>query len=221
MATVVDVFSLLMWIFATVFMLSWYKNRKKLGAGEVVWRCLFLACFFFMMRELGHSSTLPLVEITRYMLGIWSATFFVTGTYFVFWAYGTQGSEVSKKVPMYSVLGVIVVTLALALLAVAGQEVETVGVIFSNVEHLAWLAVGFTIICFTYAMGGKLPRRFVRVFFFFLMAFYCCTLWKFLAIINLFGGNVPYVFAETTEMAFGLLNALAFYDLSGILREVV
>ncbi len=221
MVTIVNAFSLIMWTLATIFMLSWYKNRKKLGAGEIVWFCLFFACFLFIIRELGHFYMSPIVEIIRHMLGIWSATFFVTGTYFVFWAYTTQESEASKKVPRYSVLGVIVVTLALALLAVTGQEVEIISVIFSNVEHLVWLAVGLTVIGFTYMLGGKLPRRFVRVFFIFLMAFYCCTLWKFLTIINLLGGSVPYVFRETAEMTFGLLNAIAFYDLSGILRGVV
>jgi len=221
MSTIVNEFSLIMWTLAMIFMLSWYKNRKKLGAGGVVWYCLFLACALFVLREIGHFSELPIIKVIRYVLGIWSATFFATGMHFVFWAYTAPDSEVSKKVPKCIIIGVIVIILALALLATTGREAENITILLTNVEHLVWVVVGLSVIYFTYMLRGKLPRRFVRVFFIFLMAFYCCTLWKILAGINLFGASVPYAIEETFEMMFGLLNAVAFYDLSGILREVV
>ncbi len=213
------ILSNILWWVSVVIILIAYRYRNIWNMGYTPWSFLVFSFVFFAVRELGHLGTSPLIGSLRYIFGIWSAIFMTSAFYFFY-----QVICIRKKISLASTYMPVALAsifpIFMFYLYFSVTDHGKIKDIISILESVMWIIGSSLIIYTTFMMGTHVSGGFVNIFMFFQFSAFSAFMWKFLRIIELFGGFVPYYIREGVEMTFGLFSIISVYLLLRMLRNL-
>ncbi|NJD77786.1 MAG: hypothetical protein FIB08_11940 [Candidatus Methanoperedens sp.] len=211
------ILSNVMWWISLILVIIAFRNRRIWNIGDAPWTFLFLAFFFFGIRELGHLSKEPLIGSIRYIFGIWSAIFMTTALFFIFLilCHGRRITGVIIYIP-YALALIFPVIWSYLYISDPGNLKSAMGAI----ENITWIIGSLVTIYTAYMLGTRTTGDFVKVFMFFQFSAYLALTWKFLGLIETQGFTVSYSIREIIETLFGLFAIISMYILTRMLRKL-
>lgn len=213
------IFSNIIWWTSVVLMMTAYRYRNIWKVGYTPWAYLFSGFFFFGLRELGHFSASPVIDSLRYIFGIFSAIF-MTSAFVLFYMILYKRkiiNGISNYLPVALALAFPILMICLYFSATGANEIKN---ILSLLESLAWMTGSSVTIYTTFMLGTRASGGFVSVFMFSQFAAFAAFIWKFLGLMELISGSLPYSIREIVETIFGIFSIISVYLLRRMLVKL-
>ncbi len=210
--------NILWWVSVFIILIA-FRYRNIWNMGYTPWSFLVFGFVFFAIRELGHLSVSPVISSLRYIFGIWSAIFMTSAFYFFYRVICTR-KKISLSSTYMPVALASLFPIFMFYLYFSGSDYVKIKDIMGILESIMWVTGSSLIIYTTFMMGTHVSGGFVNVFMFFQVAAFFAFIWKFLRLIELFGGTIPYYIRESVEMMFGLFSIISVYLLLKMLRNL-
>lgn len=213
------ILSNIFWWVSVLLVISAYRNRQIWNVGELIWAFLFMAFFFFGVRELGHFAISPITDSLRYVFGMWSAIF-MTFSFFLLFIQINQRKKISRPMIILPFILMLLFPIILMYLIFSGTKAEDIKYIMSTAENIVWMIGSSITIYTTYMLGVKSTGGFINFYMFFHYAVILALLWKFLGLIGNISCPVPYSIREIIETLFGVFAIMSIIVLRKMLMKL-
>lgn len=213
------ILSNIFWWVSVLLVISAYRNRQMWNVGELIWAFLFMAFFFFGLRELGHIAISPIMDSLRHVFGIWSAIF-MTFSMLLLFIQINQRRKITRTMSVLPFALMLLFPIILLSLIFSGTKAEDIKYIMSNAENIVWIIGSSITIYTTYMLGVKSTGGFINFYMFFHYAVILALIWKFLGLIGNISCPVPYAIREILETLFGVFAILSMIVLRKMLMKL-